>query len=222
MKKFFFLLSFFLLCALAEAQDHISCNGATFGKTQQDFQLLLKGRPTESYLIEHSNKNLYNRYFYKDVPLNTYKCKMFLHCSIKSKIVFETVSWFRVTDMKEELKFFVKFFEEKYGGHIEESQSELGYIDDGMNDGYPDDYGYYNFRVNYDSSSLFYEHHKEMLALKYQIHRKSDNKAIGEIRISAAPLYKSGQHGIIEITYRDYSAAEYAIEEYNRLMNSIL
>lgn len=61
-----------------------------------------------------------------------------------------------------------------------------------------------------------------MLALKYYIHRKSDNKAIGEIRISAAPKYNSEAYGIIEITYRDYAATEKSVAEYNITMNDIL
>ena len=216
-------ISFFLtlLCSFSYAQEHISFNGASFGQAQKDFQASLNGQPSSSYLIEHSNKNLYHRYFYKDVPLSTYRCKMFLHCSIKSKTVFETITWFNVTNLKDELQYFVKVFEEKYGGHIEEPQSELGYIDDGSNENFADQNGYYRFNVSY-SKGWGGEHHKEMLALKYSIHRKSDNKAIGEIRISAAPKYDSGTYGIIEITYRDYAATEKSIAEYNTTMNDIL
>ena len=143
------------------------------------------------------------------------------NCSIKSKTVFETITWFNVTNLKDELQYFVKVFEEKYGGHIEEPQSELGYIDDGSNENFADQNGYYRFNVSY-SKGWGGEHHKEMLALKYSIHRKSDNKAIGEIRISAAPKYDSGTYGIIEITYRDYAATEKSIAEYNTTMNDIL
>lgn len=215
MKRVLFLFAiFFLCCSFANAQEHVSFNGATFGVSQKEFQSSLNGHPSTSYLIEHSNKNLYHRYFYDDIPLSTYRCKMFLHCSLKSKTVFETITWFNVTDLKEELMYFVKVFEEKYGEHIEEPQSDLGLIDDGntgSNDYIPG-YGYYVFH-SYPK--------KEMLALKYIIHRKTDNKAIGEIRISAAPS-SWGTSGIIEITYRDYAAAQKSISEYNNTMNDIL
>lgn len=63
-----------------------------------------------------------------------------------------------------------------------------------------------------------------MLALNYTIRRKSDNKVIGEIRISAAPDHSptyDNDSGLIEITYRDLKAADMAISEYNGVMNSI-
>ncbi|MBQ9660088.1 MAG: hypothetical protein IJV37_02325 [Bacteroidales bacterium] len=214
-----------LYFSLSYAQEHIIFNGATFGQTQKEFQSNLNGHPTSSYLISHSNKNLYHRYFLKDVPLSTYRCKMFLHCSIKTKTVFETITWIRVTKLKDELKYFVMVFEEKYGGHLEEPQNELGYIKDGHLSSYAStgqaisDDGYYVYSDDWDS-------YKEMLALKYIIHRKTDNKAIGEIRISAAPDHKitkdTDSYGYIEITYRDYAAAEKSIKEYNNTMSDIL
>lgn len=218
MKRAIFIISFVLLCVLANAQEHISFNGATFGKTQQEFQASINGHPTYSYLLDHPNKNLYHRYYYSNIPLNTYQCRMFLHCSTKSKIVFETVTWFRVSDLKEELKYFVQIFEEKYGAHVSEPQSELGYAGDislSINAGND---GYYSYSHGY---------HKEMLALKYTVHRKSDNKAIGEIRISATPDGKStdgspSNYGWLEITYRDFAAAQTAVNDYNGVMNSIL
>ena len=220
MNRIVFIICLLLATITATAQEHISFNGATFGQTQKEFQSSLNGHPSTSYLISHSNKNLYNRYFYTDVPLSTYTCKMFMHCSVRSNIVFETITWFRATNLKEELKYFVQIFEEKYGEHISEAQSDLGYINDGRIGSASIDKGYYEFSVNYSDS--FGDHHKEMLALKYTIHRKKDNKAIGEIRISAAPISPSSNYGYIEITYRDFAAAESAIGEYNSIMNSIL
>lgn len=218
MKRTVLFFVVLLLCAITNAQDHISFNGATFGQPQQEFQSSMNGHPSTSFLLVHPNKNLYNRYYYSDIHLSTYICKMLLHCSITSNIAFETITWFSVSDLKEELKNFVKVFEEKYGDHIEEAQSELGFIEDGhIGNGDPlnSNYWYFSFYSNSD-------HHKEMLALNYTIHRKIDNKAIGEIRISAAPLSSSSKGGYIEITYRDLAAAKIAISEYNSVMDSIL
>lgn len=224
-KYLLIVVTSFLCCVFSYAQEHVSFNGATFGQTQKEFLSHLNGHPTSSYLIEHPNKNLYNRYFVNDVPLNTYRCKMFVHCSMKTKTVFETITWIRATKLKDELKYFVMVFEEKYGGHIEEPQSELGYI----TDGHLTTYAATGRTVNdegYAAYSDLLSSYKEMLALKYIIHRKTDNKAIGEIRISAAPDHKitksTDSYGYIEITYRDYAAAEKSIKEYNNTMNDIL
>jgi hypothetical protein len=139
---------------------------------------------------------------------------MFLHSSIKGDNVFETIVWFRVSEMQDELKYFLTIFEEKYGGHIKERQDQLGYGGDvslSVNSGYDGYYGCTGPR------------YKEMLALKYFI-KGNNGTPIGEIRISGIPDTSSGstKYGWIEITYRDYAASESAIAEYKNVMNDIL
>ena len=106
---------------------------------------------------------------------------------------------FAVSNIEEEVSTFIKVFEEKYGGHIKEDTNKLGYISNG-----------------------YISEYKELFALKYTIRRYSDNKPIGEIRISVAPYSINSRGGYIEITYRDYAAAKTAISEYNNIMNDIL
>lgn len=206
------LLSFVAVCSYS--QEHISFNGATFGSTLTTFESALMGSSNHYALkyIEHTYKDMYNRYFVYNGKLNSYQCQYYIHCSRKSQIVFETICWFKVSNLKAELTPFVKLFEEKYGGHIKADASSLGSI---------------AWRDSGHSLASYYGNpypHKEMLALTYTIYRKSDNKAIGEIRISAAPDHtptNDNDSGIIEITYRDHNAADAAISEYNSVMNSI-
>ena len=179
------------------AQEHISFNGATFGQTKYPFISALK-LYGEGHLIEHTHKNMYHRYYYSGGYINSYNCRYYIHCSIKEKIVFETIAWFFVDDLEAEITPFVKVFEEKYGGHIKEDVSGLGY------------------KERTDSFRR-----KEILALKYTIRRKTDNKPIGEVRISA-DTFDTTKRGYIEITYRDYASAKIAISEYNNIMNDIL
>ena len=141
---------------------------------------------------------MYRRYYYGDGNINAYPCRYYIHCSIKEEFVFETIAWFVVDDLESETAPFVKIFEEKYGGHIKEDVSNLGY------------------KQREDSFSS-----KEILALKYIIRSKTSNKPIGEVRISAA-TFDTTNRGYIEITYRDYTTADIAINEYNAIMNNIL
>lgn len=70
-----------------------------------------------------------------------------------------------------------------------------------------------------------YETYREMLAMIYTVRNSTTGKAIGEIRISAAPCHTptyDGDSGYIELTYRDYAAAELAKREYNAILHSIL
>ena len=202
------LLSFVAVCSYS--QEHISFNGATFGSTLTTFESALMGSSShhDPRYIEHTYKDMYNRYFIYGGKLNSYECQYYIHCSRKSQIVFETICWFKVSNLKAELTPFVKLFEEKYGGHIKADANELGSVS-----------------WRYSNHDIYHSYpHKEMLALTYTIHRKSDNKAIGEIRISAAPDHSptsDNDSGIIEITYRDYKASDMSINEYNSVMNSI-
>jgi hypothetical protein len=208
------LLSFYVISSFS--QEHISFNGATFGQTKSYFKSSLKG-PNQSgheVLMDHTYKNMYHRYLEPGGNINSYECQFFIHCSIKTEIVFETITWFKVSNLKAELVPFVKLFEEKYGGHIKEDQNNLGYIT--WYTFNPDAHRYGYWPADYSR--------KEMLALNYTIRRKSDNKVIGEIRISAAPDHSptyDNDSGLIEITYRDLKAADMAISEYNGVMNSI-
>ena len=213
-RKLICFISSLLFCLISNAQEHISFNGSTFGKRRPEFISSMKCYPTDPKIIGHTEKNLYNRYHYSNVYLNSYKCQMFLHSSIKGDNVFETIVWFRVSEMQDELKYFLTIFEEKYGGHIKERQDQLGYGGDvslSVNSGYDGYYGCTGPR------------YKEMLALKYFI-KGSNGTPIGEIRISCIPDTNSGstKYGWIEITYRDYAASESAIAEYKKVMNDIL
>jgi hypothetical protein len=206
------LLSFVAVCSYS--QEHISFNGATFGTTFSTFETALIGSSNHgnSRYIEHTYKDVYNRYFIYGGKLNSYECQYYIHCSRKSQIVFETICWFKVSNLKAELAPFVKLFEEKYGGHIKADASSLGSVAWRRSD--------HTFSWSVGNSYPI----NEMLALIYTIHRKSDNKAIGEIRISAAPDHSptsDNDSGIIEITYRDYKASDMSINEYNSVMNSI-
>ena len=215
MKRVFIcFLTLLLLCDISNAQEHISFNGSTFGKRRPEFISSMKCSPSNPKIIGHTEKNLYNRYHYNNVYLNTYKCNMFLHSSVKGDNVFETIVWFRVSEMQEELKYFLTIFEEKYGAHIKEPQDQLGYGGDvglSSTEGFD---GYYGCSG---------PSNKEMLALKYII-KGSKNTPIGEIRISCIPdrSYSDPKYGWIEITYRDYAASESAIAEYKNVMNDIL
>ncbi len=91
----------------------------------------------------------------------------------------------------------VKTLEGKYGDGVQEKQEDLGEI------------------VHYNT------YRKEMLALYYYV-KNSNNKVIGEIRISAAPSDKDAKNGLIELSYTDYKAHEKATKEYNSIMNDAL
>ena len=190
------IISLISICSYA--QEHISFNGATFGVERSSF---LSSIDKTSSFIEyrsHPYKDVYNRHFLEFGKINTYSAKYYIHSSLKTNIVFELVAWFYVSNLKEELMLFVKGLEKKYGAHINENADELGEIN-----------GKY----------------REMLAMKFTIKSQKTNNEIGEIRISAAPTHSptyDGDSGYIELTYRDYSAAESAIAEYEATIGSIL
>ena len=198
MKKLILILQFSLLALCTKAQEHISFNGATFGCSRQEFAAAL-GLDRDGKITDHTHKNMYDRYFYEFGKLGKYTPNYYIHCSIKSHFVFECIAFFAVSNIEEEVSTFIKVFEEKYGGHIKEDTNKLGYISNG-----------------------YISEYKELFALKYTIRRYSDNKPIGEIRISVAPYSINSRGGYIEITYRDYAAAKTAISEYNNIMNDIL
>lgn len=187
-----------LISICSYAQEHISFNGATFGVERSSFMSSIDKTSTYVEYISHTYKDVYNRHFYPGGKINTYSAQYYIHSSIKTNIVFELVAWFRVSNLKEELMLFVKSLEAKYGSHINENADRLGEI-----------YGKY----------------REMLAMKFTIKSHNTNKEIGEVRISAAPTHSptyDGDSGYIELTYRDYSAAESAIAEYEATIGSIL
>ena len=199
------ILSLISICSYA--QEHISFNGATFGVERSSFLSSIDKTSSPIEYISHPYKDVYNRHFSYFGKINTYSAQYYIHSSLKTNIVFELVAWFRVSNLKEELMLFVKSLEAKYGAHINENADELGEII------------YRN--MSHDSTGKY----REMLAMKFTIKSQKTNKEIGEIRISAAPTHSptyDGDSGYIELTYRDYSAAESAIAEYEATIGSIL
>lgn len=199
------ILSLISICSYA--QEHISFNGATFGVERSSFLSSIDKIGTHVEYISHTYKDVYNRHFYPEGKINTYSAQYYIHSSLKTNIVFELVAWFRVSNLKEELMLFVKSLETKYGGHINENADDLGEI------------------IDRTYSHGTYGKYREMLAMKFTIKSQKTKNEIGEIRISAAPTHSptyDGDSGYIELTYRDYSAAESAIAEYEATIGSIL
>lgn len=185
-------------CLLANAQQHIKFNGATFGTTVENFIL---GFPEKPY-IQKSYSDVFNPDIcngnegYIKLNAETWHCIIF--SSRKTNTVFRTVSvngW--PTDLQGHLMLLVKALEEKYGGHIEDKQSELGYIK--------------------HSSSKY----REMLALRYQV-KNTSGQVIGEIRISCAPWGTNNDGGCVELSYTDLAASALATREYNAIMHDAL
>lgn len=200
MKRIITLVMAVFAIAYASAQSHIKFNGATFGSTVENFIL---GFPEKPYLqnsyADIFNKNICNGYeCFLKVNAENWKC--FIFSSRKTDTVFRTVcvnGW--PSDLEEHLMLLVKALEEKYGGHIEEKQEDLGYISHGAS----------------------YQKYKEMLALKYKV-RNANNQIIGEIRISAAPWKAGSDGGCVELSYTDLAASAQATREYNSIMHNAL
>jgi hypothetical protein len=199
------ILSLISICSYS--QEHISFNGATFGVERSSFLSSIDKTSSDLKYISHTYKDVYNRHFLYGGKINTYSAQYYIHSSLKTNIVFELVAWFHVSNLKEELMLFVKSLETKYGGHINENADDLGEITE-----------------RYTTHGV-YGTYREMLAMKFTIKSHNTNKEIGEVRISAAPTHSptyEGDTGYIELTYRDYSAAESAVAEYEATIGSIL
>ena len=200
MKKKIFVIAIVTLFSLCSySQEHITFNGATFGKSSKSFVKGFHPRPTwvGSYIPSGANAGLYKLHGC-DIYFNSYKWYCSIYSSKKSDSVFRTISIAQFSDMKNSLMLLVKSLEEKYGGERQEKQEDLGYI------------------VERNSTT-----HKEMLALYYYVKNKK-NKVIGEIRISAAPTDRDAISGWIELSYTDYSSRDKATREYNSLMHDAL
>lgn len=209
MKKIFIITLLSFTSLVSFAQEHITFNGATLGVETTSF---ISSIDKESYyttqtIYHHTYQEIYNLVSLYYGKINTYSAHYYIHSSLKTNIVFEVIAWFQVSNLKEELALYVKALEAKYGVHIKESEEKLGVI------------------IDRDSQYRPCGTYREMLALKYTIRNTKTNKEIGEVRISAAPSHSptyEGDSGYIELTYRDYSAAESAIAEYEDTMKSIL
>lgn len=200
------LIIFSTICVYA--QNHIKFNGSTFGQQLNTFtEGFVKGTfgKTPAQSIEkitygsHYNPDLYDLHLCT-IDLNAREWQCSIHSSRKTNIVFQTVSVRFSSDLKNDLMYLVKTLEEKYGGHKEAAQDELGKI-------------YYK--------STYWDGHQEMLALTYYI-KNSSGLDIGEVRISCAPTWKDGTGGYIELNYKDYAAIKTAQNEYNTIMKNAL
>lgn len=209
MKKVIIAFVLTLCTFSAFAQEHIQFNGATFGVNKETFLSNINKSFDNNHTlyVRHTYKDIYNRYFSDLGKVNTYNACYYIHSSLKTDMVFEVIAWFHVSNLKEEFMLYVKGLETKYGGHIEEDAENLGTIT--------------TRKYDHDKSGEY----REMMALKYIIRSKTTNKPIGEVRISAAPQHSptyDGDSGYIELTYRDFAAADAAMNEYERTLNSIL
>lgn len=198
MKKFLIVVFICIFSMNTYSQEHIKFNGATFGKPLNEF---LKGFPPTpmSYYDGFPtgfNPELCNHTCYL-VKFNSINWKCHIFSSKTSNTVFRTVSVMSFTDLKNNLMLLVKALEEKYGGGIQEKQENLGEI------------------------STAFSKNREMLALYYYI-KGTNNRKIGEIRISAAPSSKDMKSGFIELSYTDYNARDKATKEYNSIMRDAL
>lgn len=208
MKKYLLLIIISAFYFSVSAQNHIKFNGATFGQPLNTFiDGFIKGTygksPQES--IEkitygsHYNPDLYDLHL-GTIDLNAREWQCSIHSSRKTNIVFQTVSVRFSSDLQNDLMYLVKTLEEKYGGHKEAKQDELGKV-------------YYK--------STYWDGHQEMLALTYYI-KNSSGQNIGEVRISCAPTWKDGKGGYIELNYKDNAALSTAQNEYNAIMKNAL
>lgn len=200
MKKKIFvtaIVTFLSLCSYS--QEHITFNGATFGKSVKSF---IKGFPQKPNWVVPLIPSGANAGLFKlhdcDIYFNSNKWYCKIYSSTKSNSVFRTISVAQFSDMKNSLMLLVKSLEEKYGGERQEKQEDLGYI------------------VEKNSKT-----HKEMLALYYYAKNKK-GKVIGEIRISAAPTDRNAISGWIELSYTDYNTRDKATKEYNTLIHDAL
>lgn len=197
------LIAIVYICSLtlcSFSQEHITFNGATFGKSVKSF---IKGFPQKPEWVVPLIPSGANAGLYKlhdcDIYFNSRKWYCKIYSSIKSNSVFRTISVAQFSDMKNSLMLLVKSLEEKYGGGRQEKQEDLGYI----------------IEKKYSTP------HKEMLALYYYVKNKK-NEIIGEIRISAAPTDGNAISGWIELSYTDYKTRDKATKEYNSQMQNAL
>lgn len=208
MNKIISFLIFICLSSVIGCAQNVKFNGATFGAPIEKFILgfpngqNLKLEDINDYSGELYNKEVSNGKMC-DMMLNSNKWKCYIFSSRKTNTVFRTVCVQSFNDLQNNLMLLVKSLEEKYGGHIEEKQSDLGNI--------------YYFYGSYTTRTI----KKEMLALKYEI-RGSNNEIIGEIRISAAPNCPNCKDGFIELSYTDLKASKLAASEYNSIMREAL
>lgn len=201
MKKKIFVIAIVTLLSLCSySQEHITFNGATFGKSAKSFIKSFPVRPKiHNQLIPTGlDAGLYSldECYWVHFNSNKWYCK--LYSTKKNRLVFRTVCIANHTDLKNSLMLLVKALEEKYGAERQEKQEDLGYI------------------VEMNGKT-----HKEMLALYYYAKNKK-GKPIGEIRISAAPTDRNAISGWIELSYTDYSTRDKATREYNSLMRDAL
>ncbi len=199
MRKAVLIIIVSLLSVCSYSQEHITFNGATFGKSVNSF---IKGFPKKPDWVVPLIPSGANAGLYKlhdcDIYFNSQKWYCRIYSSKKSNSVFRTISIAKFSDMKNSLMLLVKSLEEKYGGERQEKQEDLGYI------------------VEKNTTT-----HKEMLALYYYVSNKK-NQIIGEIRISAAPLDRNAISGWIELSYTDYKTRDKATQEYNSLIRDAL
>lgn len=201
MRKVFAIMVICFLSIHTYSQEHIKFNGATFGLPLNEFIEGFPEKPrelTSSYPPKGYNSDLCN-YNPFEITLNSKKWGCRIFSSRISNTVFRTVCSYSAwrDNLKNDLMLLVKTLEGKYGDGVQEKQEDLGEI------------------VHYTT------YRKEMLALYYYV-KNSNNKVIGEIRISAAPSDKDAKNGLIELSYTDYKAHERATKEYNSIMNDAL
>ena len=200
MKKLSITIIACLLSICSFSQEHITFNGATFGKSVKSF---IKGFPQKPNWVVPLIPSGANAGLFKlhdcDIYFNSNKWYCKIYSSTKSNSVFRTISVAQFSDMKNSLMLLVKSLEEKYGGGRQEKQEDLGYI----------------------VEKKYSRTHKEMLALYYYAKNKK-NETIGEIRISAAPIDRNAISGWIELSYTDYKTRDKATKEYNSMMRDAL
>lgn len=200
MKRLLIIVYFCLLSICSFSQEHITFNGATFGKPVTEFIKGFPGSPSLSSSYHKApkgfNPDLCNRDFCY-IRLNSQDWSCHIFSSRSTKTVFRTVSVGYFDNLETQSMLLVKTLEEKYGGGVQETQGNLGEV------------------VGYS------DYYKEMLALYYYI-KDSNGRRIGEIRISVAPKDKNAMKGYIELSYTDYSAQKLATREYNSLMRNAL
>lgn len=196
MKRIIIILVVCFLTICSYSQEHIKFNGATFGKPLNEFIKGFSGNPVKYYdgFPTGYNASLCNHYCYL-VRFNSTNWSCHILTSKTTETVFRTISVELTSYLKNDLMLLVKALEDKYGGGVQEKQENLGEIS--------------------TSTSKY----KEMLALYYYI-KGTNNKRIGEIRISAAPYGTSS--GYIELSYTDYKSRDKATKEYNTKLRNAL
>lgn len=201
MKKTAFLLLFICSILPIWSQTNIKFNGATFGNTLDTF---ISGFPHSSPFKSFSCRDIFNTDKYNGykgyVRLNSKDWLCYILASRSSNKVFRTICNVYSADLEDDLMLLVKTLENKYGGHRQEKQEDLGIIVQHLGKIYK---------------------YKEMLALYYTIYN-TNKKPIGEIRISCSPSDKQGKTGYIELCYTDFNTQNIANNECNSIMNNAL